>query len=107
LKEVGWYSENSGSKTHPVGLKMGNELGIYDMSGNVFEWCEDDYHDSYQGAPIDGSGWIDRGSRAARRVLRGGIWTYPAQSGRVSYRHHIEPGHRAGGIGFRLVLSPS
>ncbi len=107
LKEVGWYRENSGRTLQPVGLKMGNELGIYDMSGNVLEWCEDDYHDSYKGVPIDGSAWIDRGSRAASRVLRGSNWDYDSQFGRVSFRLRNEPVPRFDSFGFRLVLSPS
>ena len=72
-KEVAWFSENSGSKTQPVGGKKPNELGLYDMSGNVWEWCEDDWHGTYQGAPTDSRPWVDR-PRGGSRVLRGGSW---------------------------------
>lgn len=60
LKQVGWYVGNSADGTKPVGLKMPNELGLYDMSGNLWEWCEDDWHDEYRGAPTNGSAWIDQ-----------------------------------------------
>ena len=94
LKEVGWYRENNGRETRPVGQKMANELGIYDMSGNVFEWCEDDYHISYQRAPADGSAWIDHKERGSRRVVRGGYWLDNARNCRVSYRYYSEPDYR-------------
>jgi len=104
LKEVGWYKENSGSETQSVGLKMANELGIYDISGNVFEWCEDVWHKSYQGAPDDGSAWVDRGTRATNRVRRGGAWGSRSRLCRVSNRFHERPDDRIGAFGFRLVL---
>ena len=64
LKEVGWYEENnSPNGTKAVGQKLPNELGIFEMSGNVDEWCEDDYHETYNGAPTDGSAWIDQPNR--------------------------------------------
>ena len=107
LKEVGWYDANSGHGTHSVGLKMANELGIFDLSGNVYEWCEDDWHGSYKGAPADGSAWIDHEERGSRRVVRGGSWLDDAQDCRVSYRDSDEPGYRDTDIGFRLALSPS
>ena len=73
LKEVGWYSKNSHGQTKPVGLKQPNELGLYDMSGNVDEWCADHWHENYNGAPNDGSAWVTGGD-ASRRVVRGGSW---------------------------------
>lgn len=57
IKEVGWYNKNSHSGTKPVGLKLPNELGIFDMSGNVWEWCSDHWHDNYNGAPSYGISW--------------------------------------------------
>ncbi|MEM9723343.1 MAG: formylglycine-generating enzyme family protein [Bacteroidota bacterium] len=73
LEQVGWYSGNSELKSHPVGKKLSNELGINDMSGNVREWVEDRWHRDYKGAPTDGNAWIDKG-RVAFRVRRGGSW---------------------------------
>ena len=104
LKEVGWYAENAGGQTHPVGLKMANELGIHDMSGNVWEWVEDQWHDNYKGAPQDGSPWVDR-NKGANRVLRGGYWLNVARDCRVSCRNDYSPVYRNDYIGFRLALS--
>ena len=59
LKDIGWYYKNSHGETKPVGLKYPNELGLFDMSGNVLEWVEDQFHDSYEGAPVDGSAWVE------------------------------------------------
>ena len=104
LSEVGWYVQNSGSQTQPVGQLLENELGLFDMSGNVLEWCEDDFHDNYEGAPVDGSAWIDRPERAGGRVLRGGDWGSRARNCRVSSRTRGGPGGRNRFVGFRLVL---
>ena len=106
LKELGWYYENSGDKelnesdrsldklkknncrTHPVGQKQPNDLGIYDMSGNVWEWCED---------------WYDNDKTL--RVVRGGSWGGDAEYCRVSFRYGIHPDRRYNFIGFRLACS--
>ena len=104
LSEVGWYADNAGIGTQAVGQLLENELGLFDMSGNVLEWCEDDFHDNYEGAPVDGSAWIDRPKRARFRVLRGGTWNGFARLCRVSFRLRYAPGDRYGFIGFRLVL---
>jgi len=104
LKEVGWYSENSGSKTHSVGQKIPNELGLYDMSGNVWEWCEDDWHIDYEGAPTIGLAWVDS-PQALHRVIRGGGCFGYAQYCRAAYRATSPPASRGAHLGFRLALS--
>lgn len=102
IDEVAWYSENSGGKTHLVGGKKANELGIHDMSGNVWEWCQDFWHGNYHGAPTEGSPW-DSGSKHARRVLRGGSWYLNQDLCRASYRGWYGPDLRYDYIGFRVV----
>ncbi len=103
LGDVAWYDDNSGSETHPVGKKAANELGLYDMSGNVWEWCEDNWHDNYKGAPKDERAWVDS-SRGGYRVLRGGSWSYDAGSCRVAYRDSDNPTYQFSYYGFRLAL---
>jgi formylglycine-generating enzyme required for sulfatase activity len=105
LDEVGWYANNSERKTHPVATKKANELGLYDMNGNVYEWCQDKWHDNYQDAPLDGSAWETGNS--SHRVLRGGSWDFYAQYCRSANRYRTDPGNRGSyGIGFRLVFVP-
>ncbi len=109
LRQVGWYDENSGGETRPVGLLLPNELGIYDMSGNVYEWCEDDWHNSYKEAPDDGCAWvngINGGDRADFRVIRGGNYFRNADNCRPADRSLNSPADRASYLGFRLVLAP-
>jgi formylglycine-generating enzyme required for sulfatase activity len=123
LDEVGWYWENSGDKplsgkwdwekiqknncrTHPVGQKKANELGLHDMSGNVWEWCADDWHSDNEGRPTDGSAWVDSPQRGSPRVLRGGSWLGNAGSCRVSLRNDYIPDSRGSGIGFRVAFVP-
>jgi len=106
LKEVGWYSDNSYGETKPVGLKAPNALGLYDMSGNVWELCADYWHDNYNQAPKDGSAWINIPERGSRRVLRGGSWIFTAQNCRSAYRRNWLPVNRFDYIGFRLALAP-
>ena len=106
LKDIAWYNKNSYGETKPVGLKYPNELGIYDMSGNVLEWCEDDYHANYHGAPDDGSAWVDNPKRDSDRIIRGGSWGNNLRNCRVSYRDYSAPLSRTSKLGFRLGLSP-
>jgi formylglycine-generating enzyme len=103
LDDVGWYDDNGHRETKPVGMKSPNLLGIYDMSGNVFEWCEDDWHKDYKGAPTDGSAWIDK-ETSTHRVQRGGSWNKDPRLCRVTYRNFIAPSNAGHNIGFRLVL---
>ncbi len=101
LARVGWYQANSGEQTHPVGEKEPNSFGLYDMHGNVWEWTEDDWHDSYNGAPNDGRSWIDD-PRGSYRVVRGGGWHDGAQNCRSAIRGGAPPGGRNVDLGFRL-----
>jgi formylglycine-generating enzyme required for sulfatase activity/tRNA A-37 threonylcarbamoyl transferase component Bud32 len=95
-----------GSRTHPVGEKPANVWGLYDMHGNVWEWCEDVWHDKYQGAPTDGSAWLVGGD-ATRRVVRGGSWRTDAWDCRSARRLWYGPGGGANNVGFRVVrVSP-
>lgn len=101
---VSWNSFNSGSflfnKPHPVAAKQANDCGLYDMSGNVWEWVEDTYHDNYNGAPVDGSAWLDGSSK---RVLRGGSWGYDQEFGRAAARSKFGAAFRYYSYGFRVA----
>jgi formylglycine-generating enzyme required for sulfatase activity len=103
LDAMAWYSNNSGSETHPVGQKQANAFGLFDMHGNVWEWCEDHWQNSYNGAPTDGSAWVDISATGSDRVDRGGGWGIVAVYCRSAYRISGAPGIRYGYLGFRLV----
>ena len=102
IDDVAWYTSNSSSKTHPVGQKTPNELGIYDMSGNVYEWCQD-WFGSYSSSPQTNPTGPSSGSF---RVLRGGGWCNFAGRCRVSHRNNYVPDRGNYNYGFRLVLEP-
>jgi formylglycine-generating enzyme required for sulfatase activity len=104
LDELGWHMGNSGGRPHPVGQKKPNGLGIFDMSGNVREWVEDEWHDSYESAPSDSRAWVDD-PRGTFRVVRGGSWKGIARYCRSAYRTSNEPGYRDFDLGFRLARS--
>jgi formylglycine-generating enzyme required for sulfatase activity len=102
LSEMAWYSENSGSKTHAVGGKQPNAWGLADMHGNVWEWCQDWYHETYYGAPTDGGAWLSGGEQKYR-VLRGGSWYNLATNLRSALRGRNTPDYRGAYGGFRVV----
>jgi formylglycine-generating enzyme required for sulfatase activity len=107
LGDVAWFDENSGRQTHPVGQKRPNSLGLYDMSGNVSEWCSDWYDEKYyNSSPSQNPQGPYSGSR---RVLRDGAWinSFSWEYGRVSSRRHCPPEFKENFIGFRLAAPGS
>lgn len=96
-QSVAWYDEAS---THPVGRKRANAFGLYDMSGNVWEWVEDGWHKDYNGAPSDGTAWQGNDSR---HVIRGGSWLFDQWIKNASDRHWNMPSDRYSTLGFRLA----
>ena len=100
VDSVAWYDANSGGKAHRVGSKHANAWGLYDMSGNVWEWVQDTWHGNYSGAPTDGSAWA---GGSGSRVLRGGSWYNKPLSARAAYRLINDPAERIENYGCRLA----
>ncbi len=94
--------ENRATTTE-VGIFPPNAFGLYDMHGNVFEWCQDDWHDSYDGAPSDGSAWKTEGQF---KMARGGTWYINASSCRSATRNYINADIQSEYVGFRVVYMP-
>ena len=102
LNDIAWYKDNSGGETHAVATKLPNALGLYDMLGNVWEWCQD-FGSLYPIASmVNPTGPIT----GTRRLLRGGGWTYGSYYCRASQRCNNTPGSIGSGIGFRVVRTP-
>jgi formylglycine-generating enzyme required for sulfatase activity len=99
---MSWYRDNSDNQTHPVGTKRPDSFGLYDMRGNVDEWCEDWYHDNYNGAPANGTAWLTRGAQEIR-VLRGGSWLGAVSDLRSTARNAGNPSGHDHFVGFRVV----
>jgi hypothetical protein len=100
--QYGWYNPNSGNSTHVIGSLEPNQWGLYDMLGNVFEWCQDVHHDDYTGAPSDGSAWISGGNQGSR-IVRGGSWSNNAQFLRCASRSSLNEETRSISCGLRLI----
>ncbi len=91
-------------RTTIVGSFRPNPFGVYDVHGNAYEWVEDCWHESYQGAPIDGRAWLDEGEgNCERRIIRGGAWDLSANQLRSAYRYWYNPNIRIDNIGFRVA----
>jgi formylglycine-generating enzyme required for sulfatase activity len=110
LEDLAWYSKsilgtfkNLFNGMYSVGLKKANNFGLYDMHGNVWEWCQDRWHNNYFGAPMDGSAW-ETGD-GERRVLRGGSWENSAIDCRSASRYNFPPTIRYFGHGLRLAMT--
>lgn len=125
LDRIAWYGGNSGvgfeldngednshwpekqypdtpSGTHPVGKKLPNAFGLHDMLGNVWEWCADHWHDDYDGAPTNGSAWIEDDATASR-IVRGGSWRDRARGVRAAVLNPGDPAFCSDDVGFRCV----
>lgn len=101
---LGYFAANSQGRPQPVGSLHPNGLGLYDMSGNAYEWVADCWNSHYEGAPVDGSAWLS--GDCERRVLRGGAWFYSLRYSRASYRNANDIWSRFNIYGFRLALDP-
>ena len=100
LGSYGWFDGNSGGKTHPVGQKKPNAFGLYDMHGNIWEWCEDEWNENYNGAPTDGNAWMSGDSNY--HLLRGGSGYCSDVFLRCANRYWGEATNWNFGRGFRI-----
>jgi formylglycine-generating enzyme required for sulfatase activity len=105
LGNYAWYRQNNSYTTQVVGQKLPNAFGLFDMHGNVWEWTQDCWHETYAGAPTDGSAWTT-GCSGNNRVLRGGSWDYYPTILRSASRYRHDPDFRSESNGFRLARTP-
>lgn len=103
-RAVAWNKHTAKKKTHKVGVKAANELGIHDMSGNVYEWCLDNWHENYNNAPSDARPWMSKVNFS--RIYRGGGLFSPARWCKTAHRSHNFPDTKFNRLGFRIVLGP-
>lgn len=101
---MAWYDANANNITHPVGQLEPNAWGVHDMHGNLWEWCEDAWHDNYEGAPSDGRAWLSEGDLSLR-VLRGGSWDFNSSFCRSAFRNRDRAGDRSFYFGLRVACS--
>ena len=106
LRRIGWFDGNSGSRTHAVGELKPNDWGLYDMHGNVEEWCSDDWDAGAYRNRVDHIRALETRSSSSHRVVRGGSWDYSAGWCRSAYRGWRLPGRRFGFLGLRVCLLP-
>lgn len=108
-----YYTYGQGAKgiyrqeTSDIGAFPGNAFGLFDMHGNVWEWCQDQWHDSYKNAPTDGSAWVDEDSQQSPRLLRGGSWILGPWFCRSAPRLKYAPDYHCSNIGFRVAVALS
>ncbi len=105
LPSYAWYTWNARNKTQQVGQKKPNAWGLHDLHGLVWEWCEDTWHESHNGAPTDGSAWSDEAGHPTKHVVRGGSWYSLADDCRCAYRFCFDASFRYPSIGVRVVAS--
>lgn len=107
LNSVAWYKTNSNDVVHEVGMRRPNAFGLYDMLGNVWEWCEDISHENYEGAPADGSVWLGKSDSQAERVMRGAsFYTGNSAYTKCAARGGETEDYRDFETGFRVVAVP-
>lgn len=104
LDGIAWYAGNSNKTTHPVGEKQPNKWGVYDTTGNVWEWTQDCWNKNYGGAPTNGSAWTN--GDCGNRMYRGGGWYGDVYNSRSAYRDDYSPDFRSRFSGFRLLRQP-
>ena len=104
LIDYAWYDPNGGDETHPVGQALPNGFGLFDTHGNVWEWCEDVWHDGYSGAPTDGGAWTT-GGVASHRVIHGGSYRNNSDLCRMAYRGKATAALPANNVGFRVAAT--